>query len=405
MRKLFSMFGFYFLMLGANAQHHCATDQKMMDALAAEQSYDQSFSDFQEVQRQFALDVFQDAIRDDQKEFVVPVVVHVVYTDETNNISSEQIHTQIAALNRDFNLLNADQSEIPEVFKSFRSNVSFKFVLADRDPDGNFTNGITRTQTTVEGIGDTEKYFKTSQGGINPWPQPHYMNIWVCDIPGQVLGYAFLPASNMSERDGIVMAPRAFGTMGTAQAPYNMGRTLVHEVGHYFGLVHLWGSESGDCGKTDYMSDTPNQFGPNNGCQTFPQMSCPEEPDGDMFMNYMDYASDGCMFLFTERQAAFMRLVMTTSRITLQHSQAVTSVSEPIADRGATIYPNPATGQMYLEYLSKQLPAAVSLWSIDGELIKTWTPIKPIEIIDVSDITQGVYVVKMSNQTLRVVVQ
>jgi hypothetical protein len=169
--------------------------------------------------------------------------------------------------------------------------------------------------------------------------------------------------------------------------------------------VHLWGSESGDCGKTDYMSDTPNQFGPNNGCQTFPQMSCPEEPDGDMFMNYMDYASDGCMFLFTERQAAFMRLVMTTSRITLQHSQAVTSVSEPIADRGATIYPNPATGQMYLEYLSKQLPAAVSLWSIDGALIKTWTPIKPIEIIDVSDITQGVYVVKMSNQTLRVVVQ
>ncbi len=388
----------------AVAQHKCATTEKMQEALNHEDAYKASIADLTELQRQFEAGEIANNTRDDGSIYTIPVVVHVVYYDEVNNISMAQIHSQIDVLNRDFNLRNADQSEIPAVFSEAKASVGFNFVLADKDPNGNFTTGVTRTKTTVQDIGDTEFYYKSSAGGIDPWPQPHYLNVWVCDIGGLVLGYSFLPATKKSKRDGIVMAPRAFGTMGTAVSPYNLGRTMVHETGHYFGLQHLWGSESGDCNHTDYMSDTPNQFGPNNGCKTFPTYSCPNEATGDMFMNYMDYATDGCMYLFTERQASFMRLVINTSRVSLQHSTAVTSVQEIEVENKAVLYPNPASDLVHLEFLN-QISDQVSLIDVRGVLIKTWQPKSKLEAIDMSDLDAGVYFLKTSSETLRLVIQ
>lgn len=403
MQKLFFLLAMLFSLV-LNAQHICGTEQKMAELMAQDSVYAASRKEMESTMKQFSLQSTSATARDDE-EYIIPVVVHVIYRLEANNVSMEQIHSQIDALNRDYNLQNEDQSNIPSVFAPYKSSAKFKFVLADKDPDGNFTNGVTRTQTDIKNIGSTDFYFKTSAGGADPWVQAHYVNVWVCEIEGLVLGYAYLPAPNMSERDGIVMAPRAFGTIGTAVAPYNYGRTMVHEMGHYFGLMHLWGSESGSCDNTDHMSDTPTQNGPNSGCQTFPVYSCPSQPNGDMFMNYMDYASDPCMYLFTERQTSFMRLVLNTSRVSLQHSMAVTAVEQiEKAQNQFWIYPNPANDLVHIDY-ENGLPQLVELLNLNGQVMKSWIPQAMTERIDLSDLPAGVYFIKTANDFKRIVVQ
>jgi hypothetical protein len=113
--------------------------------------------------------------------------------------------------------------------------------------------------------------------------------------------------------DGVVINFQAFGTMGTAQAPFNKGRTATHEVGHYFNLRHIWG-DTPDCSGSDMVADTPNCAGPNFGTPTFPVITCGNGPNGDMFVNYMDYTDDAAMFMLTTQQAVRMRATLDTSR-------------------------------------------------------------------------------------------
>lgn len=403
MLKFFFPFAMLFSVV-LNAQHFCATEQKMAELMAQDSTYAASRSEMESNMEQFALQSASQYARDDE-EYIIPVVIHVVYRLEANNVSMAQIHSQIDALNRDYNLQNQDQANIPSAFAPYKASAKIKFVLADKDPNGNFTNGVTRTQTDIKNIGSTDFYFKTSAGGADPWVQAHYVNIWVCEIEGLVLGYSYLPAPSMSERDGIVISPRAFGTLGTAVAPYNLGRTMVHEMGHYLGLLHLWGSESGSCDNTDHMSDTPAQIGPNSGCQSFPVYSCAGQPYGDMFMNYMDYASDPCMHLFTERQTSFMRLVLKTSRVSLQHSQAFTAVEQKVKTQNHFwIYPNPAFNVVHIHY-EDHLPHWAQILNLHGQVMKSWIPQSITERIDFSNLPKGVYFIKIDKDLKRIVVQ
>jgi hypothetical protein len=285
----------------------------------------------------------------------VPIVVHVLYRTEQQNISMEQIHSQIEVLNRDFAGLNPDLEKVPEPFRRLAGITKLQFALADQDPDGNFTNGVTRTKTTVQNIGSQAVYHRPERGGVAPWPQPHYLNVWVCELEGNALGFAILPGAQMSERDGIVMSPTAFGTTGFVNAPYDRGRTFVHEVGHYFGLRHLWGSDDSSCNSTDYVSDTPAQLKENFGCNNFPSFSCSNEEFGDMFMNYMDYGNDTCMLFFTQQQVALMHLVLMKNRKTLFHSQGVTGVASTQSKKQLHIYPNPAQSSVYIEQLAEPI--------------------------------------------------
>jgi len=326
---------------------------------------------------------------DDFKEVVIPVVVHVLYRLEENNISSEQIHTQIEALNRDFNAVNADRDKIPEVWRNLSTSAKFTFKLADRDPDGNWTTGITRKQTDVKNIGTEERYYLPASGGVAPWNQAFYMNIWVCELEGNSLGFAILPSSSMSSRDGIVMAPRAFGTIGTAKAPYNQGRTLVHEVGHYFGLRHLWGDDNESCGATDYIDDTPKQRSENYGCAGYPSVSCNNGPHGDMFMNYMDYGNDTCALLFTKRQVEFMQLIMKRNRRAMFYSTGVTGMKERTSYRW-TVYPNPSEGVIHIEF-GEDIPEEVVVMNTLGGIVARLSSPRSIERIDLGELPAGVY--------------
>lgn len=246
----------------------------------------------------------------------IQTVVHVVYRTDEENISDEQIHSQIEVLNRDFRATNEDRSQVPEVWQGLVADANIEFELASEDPEGNATDGITRTQTEREYFGNEGNPVKYAEaGGVPPWPMDRYLNVWVCNLEGGLLGYAQFPGMP-PETDGVVILYTAFGTTGATQVPYNLGRTATHEVGHFLNLFHIWG-DSDDCSGTDEVSDTPPAQAPNEGVPEFPHVSCNNAPNGDMFVNYMDYTNDEAMFMFTAGQVLRMNATLATERAAL----------------------------------------------------------------------------------------
>ncbi|MGY8987793.1 MAG: zinc metalloprotease [Flavobacteriales bacterium] len=232
----------------------------------------------------------------------IPVVVHVVWKNPVQNISDVKILSQIDVLNKDFRKLNIDTLNTPTVWKPIAADCEIEFCLATTDPNGNTTNGITRTQTTVSSFDISDDGVKhIADGGTEGWPSEDYLNIWVCSLDN-LLGYSSVPSNWTDPDDGVVIAYQYFGITNDPQ--YGKGRTATHEVGHWLNLDHLWGTGWNSCGD-DQVNDTPTQEWENYGCPSFPEdpNSCnTTNANGDMFMNYMDYTNDACMNLFTEGQ-------------------------------------------------------------------------------------------------------
>jgi hypothetical protein len=247
----------------------------------------------------------------------IPVVVHVVWNTPAQNISDTQINSQIEVLNRDFRRTNPDVASTPAPFLPLTADARVEFFLATTDPTGAATTGINRRQTTTTSFGSTNDPVKSqAAGGANPWPADKYLNIWVCQLSGGLLGYAQFPGGPATT-DGVVILHSAFGTVGSAAAPFNLGRTATHEIGHWLNLNHIWGDDGTGCGGIDNVDDTPNQGGPNYNVPTFPRVSCGNGPNGDMFMNYMDYVDDRAMFMFTAGQVARMQACLDGPRNTI----------------------------------------------------------------------------------------
>jgi len=295
--------------------------------------------------------------------YTIPVVFHVVYQNNTENISDAQLISQIDVLNEDFRKLNDNFSSTPSVFQGVASDMEFEFCLASVDPSGNATSGITRTQTTVPSF-DTDDAVKfNSSGGKNAWPAGQYLNIWVADLGPSLLGYAQFPGDAAST-DGVVLN---YFTVGRPPAnpfnnDFNLGRTATHEVGHWMNLYHIWGNEDSGCGNqsgstgTDEVSDTPVQDDATSGCPNFPQVSCNNGPNGDMFVNYMDYMDDACATMFTAGQKTRARAVFAAGgpRNVLLSSQACSSTPPPPPSNtclDTLRYPLPGTEAVYEDNL------------------------------------------------------
>lgn len=225
----------------------------------------------------------------------VPVAVHIVYNTESENISDAQVKSQIDVLNRDFRMNNADAGKVPAVWKHLAADAGIEFALLDDEE-----LAITRTKTSKTSFGTNESVKFTALGGHDVFQPDRVLNLWVCNLAGTLLGYAQFPGGN-PQTDGVVIDYLAFGENGSAEAPFNLGRTATHEIGHYLNLRHIWG-DTIDCSGTDFVEDTPKAQVPNAGNPTFPHISCNNGPDGDMFMNYMDYVDDEAMFMFTKGQ-------------------------------------------------------------------------------------------------------
>jgi hypothetical protein len=257
-----------------------------------------------------------------EQVFIIPVVVHVVYNHlkPEQNISDAQIYSQIESLNRDFRRLNSDTVNTPLIFRDLGADTGIEFRLAQRDPEGYPTTGITRTPTLVDGFKMDDNHVKyDNRGGKNIWSRDKYLNFWVCNIEENILGYAQYPGG-FSATDGIVVNYRNFGTLGSVAFPFNQGRTVTHEVGHWLNLIHIWGDKD-NCEATDFVTDTPNQETNYYQCPSFPQSSC---GSFDMFMNYMDYTDDRCMNIFTHGQKNRMHATLNGFRAPIRNSDALT---------------------------------------------------------------------------------
>ena len=203
--------------------------------------------------------------------------MHVVYRNEEENIHEDQIASQMKALNQDFRARNRDVDLVPDAFKDRIGDAHIEFSLADVDPFGSPTGGVTRTHSVVEIFDESEKV-KTSGEWRRGFQVTRYLNIWVCTLGGGLLGSA-QSFNGPPQFDGIVIDHRAFGTVGTAVSPFNMGRTATREIGRYLGLLNIWGATTG-CTSSDLVADTPNQFGPNFGSPTFPHITCGNDRTG-----------------------------------------------------------------------------------------------------------------------------
>jgi len=218
----------------------------------------------------------------------IPVVVNVLYRTTAENISATQIQSQIDVLNKDFNALNTDYNSVPALFSGVKANIGITFVL----------DQIIRKSTTKTSWGTNDAMKKTAQGGIAPTSPTTKLNMWSCTIGGGILGYAQFPGG-ASSTDGVVIDPKYFGLSGAANAPFNLGRTATHEVGHWMNLRHIWGDAT--CG-SDLVADTPTHNEANYGVPAYPHYSTCSGTPVEMTMNYMDYVDDNAMYMFSTGQ-------------------------------------------------------------------------------------------------------
>lgn len=276
----------------------------------------------------------------------IPVVVHILYHNATEDISDAQVQSQLDVLNMDYQKRNADTAAIPSYYRSLAADCGFRFGLALLDTNGQATTGIVRRNTTVTSFSIDDGIKLTSSGGDDGWDRDRYLNIWVGNLTGGILGYSSI-VGGPKATDGIVVLYTAFGTNGTATAPFNRGRTATHEVGHWLNMIHTWGDDS--CGN-DEVTDTPPQEGPDYGDPGGIIISCGNEPYGNLYMDYMDFTDDIGMHLFTYGQRDRMRslFVLGGFRYPLLSSTVPVATTDSLASAtdnaagGISVFPNPA---------------------------------------------------------------
>jgi len=355
-------------------------------------------SEFIALQEAFEAASKSGSIAKSQSIFVIPVVVHVIYKNSTENLSESQIISQIDVLNRDFRLRNADTTNVEAGFS--KADVRIEFCLARRDPNGNPTTGINRVPTNESDIGIRNRYYV-----IQPaWNPDDYLNIWVGDygdINGnEVLGEATPPGHTPRAQDGVIITTLAFGTEGTATAPYDEGRTTTHEVGHWLNLLHLWGDNANrTCNDGDSIPDTPNQNAIYYNCPANPSVSCATK---DMLSNYMGYVDDDCMGNFTEGQKNRMRsaLVLMRSSILLSNGCLPVGLEDNQLSSQLRIYPNPADDLIKISLNSKfGSRIHFALYNIEGQPVQSGNiaPGNQIYKLETMALPNGVYLLKIED--------
>jgi hypothetical protein len=244
-------------------------------------------------------------------------------------------------------------------------------------------------------------------GGHDNWDPAKYLNIWVCQLGGGLLGYATFPADLTSEadNDGVVIGYTAFGNIGTVTAPYNKGRTATHEVGHWLNLRHVWGDAN--CGD-DFVDDTPTQEKANYGCTSFPHVTCGNGPNGDLFIDFMDYSDDACMAMFTngQKQRTDATFAGPRNGLTTSAGCGLVGIDDPISMGNLLAFPNPTAGLFRIKnpagYWSRPV---VEVRDLLGKTVPADTRIVSYTEVDIAinHTVKGLYIVSVreNNKTWR----
>lgn len=348
--------------------------------------------------------------------YTVPVVFHIVYNTPEENLPDSVIINQLEQMNRDYARLNDDTTNMRSEFQPVAGSTNVRFMFAGIDPDGNPTSGITRTSTTTASFGsfnlilgdfsDLEKVKSTANGGIDAWDQAHYLNIWICDmsINGSpvLLGYATPPdnlpnwpaGSNAGLGDGVVLQYQCIGSnnpnsLGVANYTV-LGRTAVHEVGHYLGLRHIWGD--GDCTQDDGIADTPDATDASQQDCDQQKNTCNADVIGlgdldDMIENYMDYSAETCQNSFTQQQAGLVYGVLENQRYDLVHNNpaGLAELSVSVA-----CYPNPTRESVTVTSSSPM--EALTITDLNGKTVLSATASGTKATLDLQSFETGIYV-------------
>lgn len=380
----------------------------------------------------------------------IPVVFHIIHNGQavgsTRNISQAQVNSQITALNNDFRKTNADFNTwvTQSSFIAAAADCEINFCAAKVGPTGTILTepGIDRINSTTKGwnappySGFNSSYIENTIKPGSSWDPNKYLNIWIVEFNDGVLGYAQFPTvpspstptigdmyqqGGAANTDGVVFDYRYVGTVGSATAPYNKGRTATHEIGHWLGLIHINGDNT--CG-SDNVSDTPAQSDLSSSCPTTSGAvvnsgcSVSPNPPGRMYQNYMDYTEDKCLTMFTTGQKARMQACMQycarrTSLATSTVCSVPAGIEENIANAEIDIFPNPSNGELNIS-VNVLNPQDFTL-SVINTLGQTIKDLKfnqstgGITKFDLSNSPAGVYFVsyksKSYSKTKRVVIQ
>lgn len=334
------------LMFGSQLQaqhtdhHQCGTDEYVDEVIAQNPELEKVF----ESKKNAFFEMANENATKSKKStsgvlYTIPVVFHVIYENEEDNIARNQIEDALRILNEDFRKQNPDAGNLRPIFQSLQADTEIEFALAKRDPSGNCTEGINRIQSSLSVDANPRDQVKT----LVQWDPEKYLNIWVVrsitnggTSSGVILGYANFPwmAANT---DGIVIRHDALGLVGTAA--YD-GRTLTHEIGHYLGLLHTF--QSG-CSGGDNISDTPPVASASYGCNLNKNSCSNDSPDyPDMIENFMDYSDGACQNTFTNLQKNAMRSVLLSAQyrqtLVSQNNLQATGVVNPPACQPVALF-------------------------------------------------------------------
>ncbi|MBI3510618.1 MAG: T9SS type A sorting domain-containing protein [Bacteroidetes bacterium] len=343
-----------------------------------------------------------------QSVITIPVVVHVIYKTAVQNISDNQVYSQMQVLNEDYGRTNPDTVNTPSGFQSVAANTGIQFCLAQVDPGGNATTGIEHIPTAVTSWTQNDNVKHTSLGGKDAWDPTRYFNIWVCNLGAGLLAYGEFPTGTVSQTFGAVVLYSAFGSNHTSygtfadiMAPYDYGRSATHEVAHCFNLYHI--SPSNTCVDNDQVTDTPPiELFPTGGCPAYPLLdACNTVTPGAMFMNYMFYEDDNCMNLFTAGQAVRMNAVLNVAPY---NSLVTSNACVPLGinsfsnENEISVTPNPSSGKFILN-VKKNSGADIVVYDNYGNLVMKIDRAeveKGIFEMDLSSMADGIYFIRMN---------
>ena len=333
----------------------------------------------------------------------IPVVVHVVYNTAQQNISDAQIISQLEVLNKDYREKNQDTKNIPSYFAKLAGDAGFEFQLARVDPSGYATTGIIRKSTSIKMFGTDDRIKYNKIGGDDAWDKNKYLNIWIGNLAGGILGYTSTVGGS-ADKDGVVIQYTAFGTTGTVSAPFNLGRTATHEIGHWLNLKHIWGDAF--CG-SDEVDDTPKQRASNRGRPTGEKFTCEMNGHGDMYMNFMDLTEDAGMFMFTKGQCERMRALFLNAgqRSAILLSNAITGkaiikselIPTPsLIAKLISAYPNPAQSTITIDLsgYSNESAKTILIYNYTGQPVITQTITVNRVSVNISQLKTGIYFIK-----------